>query len=131
MKLRTIIMSSFAVGFAAIPPPALAQPAIDWSTIDCGGGQTSGGTFSLNATIAQPDAAAPLTGGTFTLTGGFWPIAPCTADFNGSGAVTVQDIFDFLGAYFSADPNADVNSSGVITVQDIFDFLGLYFAGCP
>jgi hypothetical protein len=59
-------------------------------------------------------------------------IAPpaCRADFNGSGAVTVQDIFDFLAAYFSADARADVNDSGTVTVQDIFDFLALYFAGC-
>jgi hypothetical protein len=55
----------------------------------------------------------------------------CIADFNGSGAVTVQDIFDFLAAYFSNNPAADVNDSGSVTVQDIFDFLAAYFAGCP
>ena len=54
----------------------------------------------------------------------------CLADFNGSGAVTVQDIFDFLAAYFAALPSADVNTSGSVTVQDIFDYLSLYFAGC-
>jgi hypothetical protein len=54
----------------------------------------------------------------------------CIADFNGSGSVTVQDIFDFLAAYFSALPSADVNNSGSVTVQDIFDFLAAYFAGC-
>ncbi len=54
----------------------------------------------------------------------------CPADFNGSGAVSVQDIFDFLAAYFMNDPAADVNHSGGISVQDIFDFLALYFAGC-
>jgi hypothetical protein len=55
---------------------------------------------------------------------------PCIGDINGSGGVSVQDIFDFLGAYFSGDPLADVNASGTVTVQDIFDFLGGYFAGC-
>lgn len=54
----------------------------------------------------------------------------CPADFNGSGAVTVQDIFDFLGAYFANIPSADFNGSGAVTVQDIFDFLGAYFTGC-
>jgi hypothetical protein len=29
---------------------------------------------------------------------------PCAADFNRSGAVTVQDIFDFLAAYFAGCP---------------------------
>ena len=28
----------------------------------------------------------------------------CSADFNGSGALTVQDIFDFLAAYFAGCP---------------------------
>lgn len=59
-------------------------------------------------------------------------------DFNQSGDATVQDVFDFLGAYFGAcigSPlpsncmrSADVNSSGTITVQDIFDFLAAFFA---
>ncbi|MCC6321777.1 MAG: immunoglobulin domain-containing protein [Phycisphaerales bacterium] len=51
------------------------------------------------------------------------------ADFNGSGTTTVQDLFDFLGAYFARDPRADVNGSGTWTVQDIFDYLGAYFRG--
>jgi hypothetical protein len=58
------------------------------------------------------------------------PTAPCPADFNGSGSVTVQDIFDFLAAYFSSSSAADINGSGSVTVQDIFDFLSLYFIGC-
>jgi len=54
----------------------------------------------------------------------------CIADFNCSGAVGVQDIFDFLAAYFADDQRTDVNASGGISVQDIFDFLALYFTGC-
>jgi len=54
---------------------------------------------------------------------------PCPADFNLSGAVTVQDIFDFLTAYFAGNPDADFNHFSGITVQDIFDFLAAYFAG--
>ncbi len=57
--------------------------------------------------------------------------APCPGDFNNSGGISVQDIFDFLSAYFTGDLAADVNESGSVTVQDIFDFLTLYFAGCP
>jgi hypothetical protein len=57
-------------------------------------------------------------------------VAVCRADINESGALTVQDIFDFLGLYFQGDRRADMNSSGGLSVQDIFDFLGSYFAGC-
>ena len=54
----------------------------------------------------------------------------CHADFNNSGSITDQDIFDFLAAWFAGDPRADFNHSGAITVQDIFDFLTAWFAGC-
>lgn len=55
----------------------------------------------------------------------------CPADFNRSGAVSVQDIFDFLAAYFGADACADFNKSGPPpTVQDIFDYLAAYFTPC-
>lgn len=55
---------------------------------------------------------------------------PCIADFDASGGVSVQDIFAFLEAYFSASPLADINGDDTHTVQDIFDFLNAYFAGC-
>jgi hypothetical protein len=55
----------------------------------------------------------------------------CVADFNNSGTVSVQDIFDFLAAYFTGtDERADINGDTVISVQDIFDFLSRYFLGC-
>ena len=57
-------------------------------------------------------------------------IPVCTADFNGQGGVTVQDIFDFLAAWFVGNAAADINGSGSVTVQDIFDFLAAWFAGC-
>jgi hypothetical protein len=54
----------------------------------------------------------------------------CRADFNAVGGVTVQDIFDFLAAWFANDPRANFNGAGGITVQDIFDFLSAWFSGC-
>ena len=56
---------------------------------------------------------------------------PCPADFNGANGVTVQDIFDFLSAWFAGLPTADSNGANGVTVQDIFDFLSAWFAGCP
>jgi hypothetical protein len=51
--------------------PASAQYTIDWSTLDGGGGQSSGGAYTLTGTIGQPDAATS-SGGSYTLHGGFW-----------------------------------------------------------
>jgi hypothetical protein len=45
---------------------------LSWSTVDGGGGTSStGGTYELGGTIGQPDAGR-LTGGMYTLDGGFW-----------------------------------------------------------
>lgn len=55
---------------------------------------------------------------------------PCQGDFNDIGGVTVQDIFDFLDAWFSMASVADFNYSGIISVEDIFDFLDSWFQGC-
>lgn len=54
----------------------------------------------------------------------------CRADFNQSGSISVQDLFDFLAAYFFNSPTADINGSGGLSVQDLFDFLAAYFADC-
>jgi probable HAF family extracellular repeat protein len=59
------------------------------------------------------------------------PCFHCRADFNGVGGLSVQDIFDFLAAYFAGDiARANFNNDCCISVQDIFDFLAAYFAGC-
>jgi len=50
----------------------------------------------------------------------------CPCDWNQSGNVSLQDIFDFLAAYFGG--NADYNGVSGTTVQDVFDFLGCYFS---
>jgi hypothetical protein len=58
------------------------------------------------------------------------PLTCCSADYNRSGTLSVQDIFDFLAGYFAQSPAADFNRTGVLSVQDIFDYLSAYFAGC-
>jgi hypothetical protein len=54
----------------------------------------------------------------------------CPGDFNNSGMATVEDIFNFLGAWFAGSIAADFNQTDGVTVQDVFDFLGSWFAGC-
>jgi hypothetical protein len=52
---------------------ALAQYSIDWSTIDGGGGTSTGGVYSVSGTIGQPDAGT-MSGGQYSLHGGFWGV---------------------------------------------------------
>ena len=47
------------------------QFALDWSTVDGGGGSSTGGVYSVSGTIGQPDTGA-MSGGNFTLQGGYW-----------------------------------------------------------
>jgi hypothetical protein len=47
--------------------------SIDWSTIDGGGGTSTGGVYSVSGTIGQPDAGT-MSGGNYTLQGGFWGV---------------------------------------------------------
>ena len=55
--------------------PANAQSySIDWSTVDGGGGTSTGGVYSVTGTIGQPDAGSTMSGGNYTLEGGFWGI---------------------------------------------------------
>jgi hypothetical protein len=54
----------------------------------------------------------------------------CPADYNNNGIMEVQDIFDFINAWFMGAPTTDFDHSGVLEVQDIFSFLNVWFTGC-
>jgi len=71
LKALTVVLL-----LSLITLPVLAQSGgtynLEWSTVDGGGGTFSnGGDWSLGGAIGQPDAGS-LSGGTFTLSGGFW-----------------------------------------------------------
>lgn len=65
----------------------VAGISLDWSTIDGGGGKSAGGAYSVSGTIGQPDAGL-MSGGTYTLAGGFWG-GPETLDTPGGPRLTV------------------------------------------
>jgi len=48
--------------------------SIDWFKISGGGGTSIGGIYSVSGTIGQPDASGALSGGNYSLTGGFWSL---------------------------------------------------------
>ncbi|VGO16734.1 hypothetical protein PDESU_05325 [Pontiella desulfatans] len=72
-KRKQTIAAVFLPSLAALC--AWAQYSIDWHTIDGGGGTSTNGQYEVSGTIGQPDAgSAPMTGGPFSLSGGFWAI---------------------------------------------------------
>jgi hypothetical protein len=74
---RLLRLTRLAVGVAALSVlccPAPAQDyAVDWHTVDGGGGTSTNGQYSLSGTVGQPDAGT-LSGGQYTLHGGFWSV---------------------------------------------------------
>jgi len=61
--------------------------SIDWHTIDGGGGTSTGGVYSVTGAIGQPDAGA-MSGGNYTLTGGFW-VLPLAVQTTNAPVLTV------------------------------------------
>lgn len=53
---------------------ATAGYSVDRWTIAGGGGNSSGGSYAVSGTLGQADVdpLQPFTGGTYSLTGGFW-----------------------------------------------------------
>jgi hypothetical protein len=45
---------------------------LDWFSVDGGGGISTGGVYTVSGTIGQPDAGTTMTGGNYSLEGGFW-----------------------------------------------------------
>ncbi len=68
-----ILWSTLLLCLAASAVPA--QPYwIDWFTIDGGGGTSTGGVYSVCGTIGQPDAGPTMSGGNYSIAGGFWGV---------------------------------------------------------
>src|ERR1039457_7002310 len=65
----------FCFIFLLSPAFLLAQQySIDWSKVAGGGGTSTGGTYQVTGTIGQPDAGSAMSGGQYSVTGGFWSL---------------------------------------------------------
>ncbi len=73
--VKTFIAAFSVVAALLLPMGALAQSyKIDWYKVAGGGGTSTGGAYNVSSTIGQPDASPTMTGGNYSLTGGFWAI---------------------------------------------------------
>ena len=70
---RMVSVLAFSLLIFAATPATAQSYSIDWFTIDGGGGTSTGGVYTVSGTIGQPDAGQ-MSGGNFTLDGGFWGI---------------------------------------------------------
>ena len=141
MRSSVITMAGAMAGLL-IARQVFGQFEINWHTVD-GGGATmvsTGGGFDVAGTIGQPDAQpAPLmAGGSFELTGGFWPVANvcyCLADMNGDGKRNGADVQKFVQCVVAGGncSCADVDAAGGVTMSDVPVFVSDLLGGqvCP
>lgn len=137
MTARRNTVLACLVSLMAIPA-ASAQYDLSWYTIDGGGAMFStGGSFSLGGTIGQPDAGV-MSGGTFTLSGGFWPGAsnPCEllADLDNDGDVDIGDLAQMLSHFGTASgatfSDGDVDGDGDVDIGDLAFLLSVFGTSC-
>ena len=104
-----------------------ADYELTWSTIDGGGGQSSGGPYELMVTIGQPDAAA-MSGGDYELLGGFLPGGPlCFVDFEHFARFAEQ--WWLTGTGLPADLFVDENN--IVNGLDLQVFIDYWLCYCP
>ena len=78
--------------FLVFAATTFAQYAINKFAIAGGGTLNStGGTYAVSGTIGQPDASGPLTGGSYTLVGGFWAL-PTAVQTPGAPLLSVEPL---------------------------------------
>ena len=46
--------------------------SVDWYKVAGGGGTSTGGTYEVSGTIGQQDASGTMSGGNYSITGGYW-----------------------------------------------------------
>ena len=116
------------LGIAALmtfAPAGFCDYQIVWSTIDGGGGQSSGGQYTLTGTIGQPDAAYSESGN-YELLGGFWPGGPmCLVDF--------EDFARFAKYWLESGTGlpADLYGDGTVDFLDLEKFVEEWLCYCP
>ena len=75
MKKRRITFLVIIAFLLLLGGAALAAPngfSIPWWTVDSGGGTSQGGDYAVSGTIGQPDTSSLMSGGEYTVVGGFW-----------------------------------------------------------
>jgi len=76
-KIRALLLAALLLATLNFQLSTFAQYAINWSTIDGGGGTSTVGpmigvNYSVSGTIGQTDAGTTMTDGQYAVTGGFW-----------------------------------------------------------
>jgi hypothetical protein len=72
-RARKIWLSFFVLNSTLLLSMQAQNFKLDWSTVAGGGGTSTGGVYAITGTIGQAEAGV-MSGGNYTLVGGFWGI---------------------------------------------------------
>ena len=72
--MKTKLLFSFLLTSAFCLRAMGQSYTIDWSKISGGGGTSTNGQYAVTGTIGQPDAGVAMSGGNYSVTGGFWSL---------------------------------------------------------
>jgi hypothetical protein len=67
-----LLVSTVLVSLVTLVSAAPTAFSLPWWTLDGGGGTSQGGDFVVSGTIGQSEASHRMSGGGFSLVGGFW-----------------------------------------------------------
>lgn len=134
MSFRTFVVAAGMFLGIACGAARGADFDLSWHTMDGGGGVCSGGGFVLDATIGQPDAGE-MSGGGFTLTGGFWAgatVVVCEGDVDGDGSVDLNDLAEVLSQFGQSGPGlgGDLDADGDVGLSDLAIVLANFGRSC-
>ncbi len=113
--------------------PVTAGYEIRWSTIDGGGGTSSGGPYTLVGTIGQPDAG-DMSGGDYKLSGGFWPAAlwqQCFVNFEHFARFAMYWLDSPCGPGDNWCQGADLDWSTDVGLSDVDELAHWWLTECP
>ena len=91
--MRTNCLEALAPLVCAFFTTAAAAQSYSFNkfAIAGGGGTSSGGVYAISGTIGQPDASGPLSGGPYSVVGGFWAL-PSAVQTPGAPLLSVESL---------------------------------------
>jgi hypothetical protein len=95
------------------------QYSIDWYKVSGGGGTSTGAVYQVSGTVGQPEAGGAMSGGQYSVTGGFWSLiavvqtagAPTLTITHSGNSVTVSWPLG-SGGYALQQNNSVANPAG-------------------
>ena len=115
---RLALLLGFIMLHSSFCLRALGQSySLDWYKISGGGGASTGATYQVTGTIGQPDAGSAMSGGQYSVTGGFWSLiavvqtagAPKLTIAHSGNSVTVS--WPLGSGGFALQQNSNVTNS--------------------